>query len=206
MSSRHSHFIPTRGRDIPIRPAITFARDVDSASRSPVVGAATNPRTARPQPPKYLGGEELALQTTKDRREAYAAWLTAPKNPFFARSLVNRLWSYFFHRGIIEPVDDIRGTNPPINPALLDALAKDFTAHRYDTRHLMRRIVLSEAYQRSSRPGARTKVTDFEISDSRLRCKPVRHLDNTLTQQVNVEAHVPARTVLFLFLWCEEID
>ena len=65
-----------------------------------------------------------------DRREAYAHWLTAPENPFFARGLVNRIWSYFFHRGIIEPVDDMRSTNPPINPALLDALTKDFVEHQ----------------------------------------------------------------------------
>ena len=74
--------------------------------------------------------QEPKLPTGVDRREAYARWLTAPENPFFARGLVNRIWSYFFHRGIIEPVDDIRSTNPPINPALLDALTKDFVEHK----------------------------------------------------------------------------
>src|SRR5260221_9460566 len=85
-------------------------------------GAVTNPRSGQPQAPKFLGAEEPVLPPGKDRREAYAAWLTSAKNPYFARGLVNRFWSYFFHRGIIEPVDDIRSTNPPINPALLHAL------------------------------------------------------------------------------------
>ena len=63
------------------------------------------------------------------------------ENPFFAKAIANRLWSYFFGRGIIDPVDDIRASNPPVNPALLDALTKDFTDHNFDLQHLMRTIV-----------------------------------------------------------------
>ena len=90
-----------------------------------------------------LGGEEPKLATDVDRRDAYAQWLTSRENPFFARSMTNRIWSYFFHRGIIDPVDDLRSTNPPINPELLDALTKDFVDARLrraasdaDDRHL----------------------------------------------------------------------
>ncbi|MEX0713142.1 MAG: DUF1549 domain-containing protein [Pirellulales bacterium] len=111
-------------------------------------GHAVNPRSGAAQPPRLLGGGEPLLAPGADRREAYAAWLTSPDNKLFARSLVNRFWSYFFHRGIIEPVDDLRNTNPPINPELLDALAADFAAHGYDARRLMRLIVTSRTYQR----------------------------------------------------------
>ncbi len=83
----------------------------------------------------------------KDRREALADWLTSAKNPFFAKAIVNRVWSYFLGRGIIEPVDDIRGSNPPINPDLLDALEQDFIASGFDLQHLMRTIVSSRTYQ-----------------------------------------------------------
>lgn len=83
----------------------------------------------------------------RDRREALAEWLTSAENPFFAKAIVNRVWSYFLGRGIIEPVDDIRGSNPPINPALLDALERDFVASGFDLRHLIRAIVNSRTYQ-----------------------------------------------------------
>ncbi|HQU43396.1 MAG TPA: DUF1549 domain-containing protein, partial [Pirellulales bacterium] len=85
-------------------------------------GYSVNPRTGKVQPPRFLGGAEPPIAANVDRRAAYAHWLTSAENPFFARSMANRIWSYFFNRGIIDPVDDLRTTNPPINPALLDAL------------------------------------------------------------------------------------
>jgi hypothetical protein len=90
-----------------------------------------------------------APPTDQRRRMAYAEWLTAKDNPFFAKSTVNRVWSYFFGRGIIDPVDDIRASNPPSNPVLLDALTKDFVAHDFDLRQLMRTIANSRTYQES---------------------------------------------------------
>jgi hypothetical protein len=83
------------------------------------------------------------------RREQLADWLTARENPYFARSAANRVWSYFLGRGIIEPVDDIRSSNPASNPELLDWLEKDFVAHGFDLRHLMRTIARSRTYQSS---------------------------------------------------------
>ncbi|HYM11785.1 MAG TPA: DUF1549 and DUF1553 domain-containing protein [Bryobacterales bacterium] len=83
------------------------------------------------------------------RRDALAAWITSKDNPFFAKSTVNRVWSYFFGRGIIEPVDDIRASNPPSNPALLDAMTKDFIDHNFDLRRVMRAIANSRTYQSS---------------------------------------------------------
>jgi hypothetical protein len=149
-------------------------------------GAATNPRTGRPQPAKFLGGAELQLPAGQDRRQAYAAWLTSPNNPFFARGLVNRLWSYFFHRGIIEPVDDVRSTNPPINPELLDALTQDLVDHRFDARHLMRRIVTSATYQRSSVPTTSNRGDEQNFSHAIPRRIPAEALLDSLVQATGV--------------------
>jgi Protein of unknown function (DUF1549)/Protein of unknown function (DUF1553) len=92
-----------------------------------------------------------SLGTRGDRRKRLAEWLTSPKNPFFAESLVNRYWSYFTSRGIIDPVDDIRSSNPPVNPALLKALTQDFIQSKFDLKRLVKTIVTSHTYQRSFR-------------------------------------------------------
>ena len=149
-------------------------------------GFAGNPRSGKAQAPRFLGGAEPQLAANVDRREAYAKWLTAPENPFFARGLVNRYWSYFFHRGIIEPVDDIRSTNPPINPALLDALTKDFIDHKFDTRHLMKQIVTSATYQRSSIPTASNKHDEQNFSHTIPRRVPAEALLDSLIQATAV--------------------
>ncbi len=150
------------------------------------VGFATNPRTGKAQPPRFLGGAEPQLPPGIDRRDAYARWLTAPENPFFARGLVNRVWSYFFHRGIIEPVDDVRSTNPPINPALLDALTKDFIEHRFDIRHLMRQIVTSATYQRSSVATPLNAHDEQNFSHAIPRRVPAEALLDSLVQATGV--------------------
>jgi hypothetical protein len=153
-------------------------------------GSATNPRTRQPQPPRFLGGAEPKLPAGVDRRDAYAKWLTSPDNRFFARGLVNRFWSYFFHRGIVEPVDDVRSTNPPINPALLDALTKDFIEHKFDARHLMRRIVTSATYQRSSTPTASNKHDDQNFSHAIPRRVPAEALFDSLVQATGVPENI----------------
>ena len=94
-------------------------------------------------------GSPGPVPTDSHRRMALAEWVTSRDNPFFAKSTVNRVWSYFFGRGIIDPVDDIRASNPPSNPALLDALTKDFLDHNFDLRQLMRTIANSRTYQAS---------------------------------------------------------
>ncbi len=149
-------------------------------------GFAVNPRSGRPQPPKFLGGAEPQLLPDADRREAYARWLTAPENPLFARGMVNRVWSYFYHRGIVEPVDDVRSTNPPINPALLDALTKDFIDHRFDVRHLMRQIVLSQTYQRSSVAKPSNRHDEQNFSHAIPRRVPAEALLDSLVQATGV--------------------
>jgi hypothetical protein len=111
-----------------------------------------HPKDGRVMRPKFLvpaSMETSAAPTDQSRRTAYADWITSKKNPFFARSTVNRVWSYFFGRGIIDPVDDIRASNPPSNPALLDALTKDFIDHNFDLAYVMRTITNSRTYQAS---------------------------------------------------------
>jgi hypothetical protein len=112
-----------------------------------------HPKDSRVMNPKFIvpanWGGTGAPPTDQRRRLAYAEWLTAKDNPFFAKSTVNRVWSYFFGRGIIDPVDDIRASNPPSNPAALDALTKDFVDHNFDLRQLMRTIANSRTYQES---------------------------------------------------------
>ncbi len=154
-------------------------------------GSATNPRTGRAQPSRYLGGEEPKLEAGADRRVAYAKWLTDAKNPFFARGIVNRYWSYFFHRGIIDPVDDIRSTNPPINPDLLDALTADFVKSGFDARHLMRRIVTSATYQRTGTPNATNKSDDQNFSHAIPRRVPAEALLDSLVQATAVPEGLP---------------
>jgi hypothetical protein len=115
-------------------------------------GAVTNKRTGQPAVIKPLDGQPLDIAPGDDPRERLADWLTDGHNPFFARAVVNRYWAHFFSRGIVDPLDDMRVTNPPSNPALLDALAQDFVAHRYSLKHLIRVICKSRTYELSSVP------------------------------------------------------
>jgi len=91
----------------------------------------------------------VAVPADDSRRDALARWIVSRDNPFFAKAIANRVWSYFFGKGIIDPVDDIRASNPPSNPALLDALTKDVLDHNFDLQYLMRTIANSRAYQTS---------------------------------------------------------
>ncbi len=115
-------------------------------------GLAINPVTGEARRPKPPGGPELGdLGPHRDPRADLVEWLRRPDNPFFARAVVNRYWKHFLGRGPVEPEDDMRATNPPSNPELLDALADDFVRTGYDLRRLVRTIATSRAYGRSSR-------------------------------------------------------
>lgn len=113
-------------------------------------GEVTHPATKQVMQPWAPKAGTMELADGLDRREAFADWLTSKDNPFFARVEANRIWSYLMGRGIVEPFDDFRDTNPPSNPPLLDALAKDFVGSGYDRRHLLRTILNSRTYQASS--------------------------------------------------------
>jgi hypothetical protein len=111
-----------------------------------------HPRTKAPVQPALLDGTPSKLAPDANPRNELARWVTS--HPYFAEAAVNRMWGYFFGRGIVDPVDDFRSTNPPTHPELLAALAQDFRDHRYDLSHLMRTIVMSRTYQLTHRPNA----------------------------------------------------
>ncbi len=111
-------------------------------------GEQTHPRKGGVVKARPLDGVEL--NDPIDRRVKLAEWMTAANNPFFAKNIVNRFWGYTMGRGLVEPIDDVRATNPASNPELLDALAADFVKHKYDLKHLLRTIMNSRAYQLSS--------------------------------------------------------
>jgi hypothetical protein len=126
-----------------------------------VVGAPVRDRGTRPEVKPKMLGELVASPnpaTTaaplpaaeSDVRLRLADWIANPDNPYFARNFANRYWSYLIGRGIVEPIDDLRATNPPSNAALLDALTKDFTDHKFDVKHLVRTICRSRVYQLAS--------------------------------------------------------
>lgn len=112
----------------------------------------TNESTGSTIRPGFPGESKPTIDAQKDRRPILANWLTDPENPFFARAVVNRVWFHFHGRGIVEPVDDFRDSNPSANDALLDALATDFVATGYRLKPLIQTIVNSRTYQLSSHP------------------------------------------------------
>ncbi len=148
------------------------------ASRTRTTGE-VNPRTGKPIEPKLLDGPVLHIPPEQDPRQVLVDWMARPDNPFFARALCNRVWGHFFGRGLVDPVDDMRETNPPSNPELLDALARDFIAHRFDIKHLVRTIACSRTYQLSSVPN------EFNRDD---RQNYARHYGKRLMAEVLLDA------------------
>ena len=112
----------------------------------------------KPRPP---ADKEIPIAETQDPRSVLSDWMTNPKNPYFAQAVVNRTWSSFMGRGIVDPVDDFRASNPPSNGPLLEWLAEDFVKHGYNLKHLMRTIMLSQTYRLSSMPNE-TNLADLK--------------------------------------------
>ena len=113
-------------------------------------GELTQPLTGKPQAPAPLDGEPLKFDDPRDRRIHLAQWLTSPENPYFSRSIVNRVWANFMGRGLVENVDDMRMSNPSTNEPLLAKLSEFVVENKYDLKALMKLILQSETYQRSS--------------------------------------------------------
>jgi len=126
-----------------------------------------HPRTKAVVKPALLDNSPLNVTPEGNPRKELARWMTS--HPYFAEAAVNRIWGYFFARGIVDPVDDFRSTNPPTHPELLAALAADFRGHGYDLRRLMKTIVSSRTYQLSHRPNAtnREDITNYSRTLSR---------------------------------------
>jgi hypothetical protein len=149
-------------------------------------GEVVNPKTKKVMQPKYLDGPVEKDDPDTDIRVKLAAWITAPRNPFFARVTVNRIWKHFFNRGLVEPVDDFRVTNPPSNPALLDALAADFVEYGFDLRRVMRQILNSNAYQRSAAPNGSNRDDKINYSHYYMRRLMVESILDSMTQVTGV--------------------
>ncbi len=144
------------------KPTATRGEDMIFHKRG--AAAAVNIRSGIAVPPAALGTAIPTIAADQDPRLLLADWMAAPDNPFFARALVNRYWKHFFRRGLIEPEDDIRDSNPPTNPELLAALEKHFIESRFDLRELVRVIVSSSAWQLSSTPLADNLVDQQNYS------------------------------------------
>ncbi len=115
-------------------------------------GGVINKRTGQAAVIKPLDGAPMEIASDEDPRQKLVDWMVDAKNPFFARAVANRYWAHFFGRGIVDPLDDMRVTNPPSNPELLDALAKDLIEHKYSLKELIKTICKSRTYQLSSIP------------------------------------------------------
>jgi hypothetical protein len=149
---------------------------VSETTASKAAAQITIPKTAFKNagtnvPAAFLGGKTLALDKDSTLRPPFVGWLTARDNPYFGRAFANRLWSYFFSRGIVHPVDDFRELNPPSHPGLMKLLANEFAGSGFDIKHLIRCVCNSEAYQRTSRvaPGTSEQtVTALTASFGRM--------------------------------------
>lgn len=130
----------------------SFGQPPPYFASSNVTTGEKNPLTGKVPEPKYPDGDYATFTPEQDPRHALVDWMTQPDNPFFAKVMVNRLWGHFMGRGLVDEVDDIRDTNPPSNPQLLDALAKDFVEHQFDVKHIIRTLLNSRVYQLSSDP------------------------------------------------------
>ncbi len=150
-------------------------------------GGVTNKRTGQAAVMKPLDGKPMEVGIYDDPRQKLVDWMVDPANPFFARAVANRYWAHFFGRGIVDPLDDMRVTNPPSNPELLDALAKDLVDSKYSLKHLIRTICKSRTYQLSSTPN------EFNRQDKQnyARYYPRRLSAEVLLDAVNLVTNSP---------------
>jgi hypothetical protein len=154
-------------------------------------GEIKHPRGGEVLRPLFLGADTPAFAPDADRLLALADWVADPKNPFFARAQVNRVWYHLLGRGIVEPNDDFRASNPPVNGPLLDALAKDFAAHRFDLRHLVRTIVNSRTYQLSAAPNETNRDDETNFARAMVRPLQAEQLLDALAQVTGVTPNFP---------------
>lgn len=140
-----------------------------------------HPKDGRTVAPKVPFGTSETVDE-RDRRVAFVNWLTSKENPIFAKAMANRVWSYFFGMGIIDPVDDIRGSNPPSNPALLEALTEDFVKSGFDTKKLIRTICASRTYQLSFQKNEWNKDDKINFASAQPRRLSAEQLVDAISQ------------------------
>jgi hypothetical protein len=153
------------------RPPGTITADVVFIARD---GEVNQPRTGKQMKPRYIGVGDADVKPGEDRRAVLATWLTSPENAFFSKSVVNRVWFHLMGKGIVDPVDDFRDSNPSCNDELLDALAKDFAKNKFDMKLLVKTIMKSRTYQLSAQPN------DFNKDDS-------KYFSHTVTKLLTAE-------------------
>lgn len=144
-------------------------------------GETRHPVTNENMEPKFLGGDVPEIEG-RDRREVLAEWLTASDNPYFAKSVANRVWAHFTGVGLVDEVDDIRASNPPSNPELFETLGEKLVEYEFDFRQLVRDICASEAYQRSSTPTADNAADTRNYSHAAVRRIPAENLLDCISQ------------------------
>lgn len=160
-------------------------------------GDVTQPRTGQTMQPWLPNEGEITAQDDQDRRTNFARWLTKPDNPYFARIEANRIWSQFFSRGIVDPIDDFRDSNPPSNVSLLDALTKDFVESGYDRKHVMRTILNSRTYQASYQTNDSNQTDDTYFSHQEPRMLGAEQLLDAINHTLNLSdtfGNLPAGT------------
>ena len=155
-------------------------------------GRLIHPRTKAQVEPALLDGDPLPMEEQNDPRRRLAEWMTSPDNSFFAETIVNRMWSCFFGRGIVEPVDDFQTSNPPSHPKLLVALSKDFIEHGYDLKHLIRTILHSRTYQLSSEPNESNEGDEINYSRALPRLLDPPVLLDVIAQVTDIESELVA--------------
>ena len=153
-------------------------------------GEVNHPIGGRVMPPVFLGGGPADV-TGKDRREVLAEWLASPRNPYFAQNFVNRIWHHFFNIGIVEPVDDVRVSNPASNDPLLVELARRFTESNYDFKGLVRDICRSEAYQRSTEKNASNETDERNFASQTLRRIKAESMLDIISQVTSTKDKFP---------------
>lgn len=174
---------------------------IDKGSELVKGGEVAHPRTggivhyglpSRLRYPELAGMTPQEANAAPDRRVVFARWLTNPENPFFAKAVVNRIWYHLMGKGIVDPVDDIRESNPPSNPELLDALAKDFVQNRYDLRRTVRTIMNSRTYQLSSEANTTNAQDERFFSRAIPQRLPAEVLLDVISQLTGSPASLPA--------------
>jgi len=203
----HHHPYETLGQEDYYRFAAFFARVGNKGSQEFGIfggetvivarsgGEVSHPRTGQVMRPTPLHGKPVSDK--RERRQALADWLTARENPYFARNIVNRYMAYLLGRGLVEPIDDMRATNPPSNVALMDALAADFVKNDYNAKHLLRTIARSRLYQLDSQP-TKTNAADSRFYShynvKRLAAEPLLDALDRVTEVQTKFAKVPLGT------------
>ncbi len=150
-------------------------------------GDVTQPRTGKVMAPWLPQVGSIEAKNDEDRRHAFANWLVEPSNPYFARIEANRIWSQLFSRGIVDPIDDFRDSNPPSNAPLLDALAKDFVESGYDRKHLLRTIMASRTYQASYQTNDFNREDVTYCSHQEPRLLSAEQLLDAINQTLNLQ-------------------